>query len=69
MCFGGWGWGGGWAGGGAFCSKNSYYVNSLLPCCADLSTGHPLIIQRKYLNAPESESELFTGDILLSTVL
>ena len=34
----------------------------LLTCCADLSTGDQLIIRRKYPNAPESESELFTGD-------
>ena len=34
----------------------------LLTSCADLSTGDQLIIRRKYPNAPESESELFTGD-------
>ena len=37
----------------------------LLTCCADLLTGDQLIIRRKYPNAPESESELFTGDTTL----
>ena len=35
----------------------------LLTCCADLSTGDQLIVRRKYPNAAESESELFTGDM------
>ena len=34
----------------------------LFTCCADFSTGDRLIIRRKYPNAPESESELFTVD-------
>ena len=34
----------------------------LLTCCADFSAGDQLMIPRKYPNASEFESELFTGD-------
>ena len=41
----------------------------LLTCCTDLSTRDQLIIRRKYPNAPESGSELFTGDTSESIML